>query len=149
MLRLGPVPLRLVKAGAVCLVLGAAGALWQFLASQSPSSPFYPGTMPGPVRRFAFWALAAGVMLPVTALFLEIAGAPAERQRRLGMALLVGTAVKLTGLAIGGVLGVYGVQIMDPRPSSVVVMSLRLAGEAAILYGLAALARDVWRARPG
>jgi len=145
--RLGPVALRLVKAGAACLVLGALAAFWHFLASQSPSSPFYPGTLPGPVRRFAFWALAAGVVLPLAALFLEVAAPSADRQRRLGLLLLGGTAVKLLGLGIGAALGVYGVQIMDPRPSSVVVMSLRLVGEAAVLYGLAALARDVWRAR--
>jgi hypothetical protein len=147
MVRLGPVALRLVKAGAVCLVIGGLGAFWHFLASQSPSSPFYPGTLPGPVKRFAFWALAAGVVLPLAGLFVEVAGAPVERQRRLGLLLLVGTGLKLLGLAIGAALGVYGVQIMDPRPSSVVVMSLRLVGEAALLYGLAALARDLWRTR--
>ena len=147
MIRLGPTALRLLKAGAACLVVGALGSFWYFLASQSPSSPFYPGTLPGPVRRFAFWGLAAGVMLPVAALFLEVAGAAVERQRRLALGLLVGTGLKLLGLGIGAALGVYGVQIMDPRPSSVVVMSLRLVGEAAVLWCLVALSRDVWRAR--
>lgn len=144
--RLGPVARRLFKAGAVCLVLGALASFWLFLASQSPSSPFYPGTMPGPVRRFAFWALAAGVLLPIAGLFVDLAAAKPERQRRLEIALLGGTGLKLLGLAIGAALGVYGVQIMDPRPSSVVVMSLRLVGEAVVLYGLVALARDVFRA---
>jgi hypothetical protein len=146
MVRIAPPALRLVKGGAVCLVIGALGAFWHYLASQSPSSPFYPGMLPGPVRRFAFWALAAGVVLPVAALFLEVAGAAAERQKRLALALLVGTALKLGGLFVGGLLGVYGVQIMDPRPSSVVVMSLRLVGEATLLWCLVAMARDLWHA---
>lgn len=144
---LGPPAIRLVKAGAVCLVIGAAGSFWYFLASQSPSSPFFPGTMPGPVRRFAFWGLAAGVLLPIAGLFLEVAGAAADRQRRLALALMVGTALKLAGLAVGAALSVYGVQIMDPRPSSVVVMSLRLVGEATVLWCLVALARDLLRVR--
>ena len=147
MMRLGPAALRLVKAGAVCLVVGALGAVWHFLASQSPSSPFYPGTMPGPVHRFAFWGLAAGVLLPIAGLFLEIAGAKPERQRRLTVVLLVGTGLKLAGLLIGAALGVYGVQVLDPRPASVVVMSLRLVGEAAVLWCLVAIARDLWRVR--
>lgn len=147
MVRLGPVALRLFKAGALCLVIGAVAAFWHFLASQSPSSPFYPGTLPGPVRRFAFWALSAGVLLPLAGVFVEVAGAAPDRQRRVGLVLLAGTGLKLLGLAIGAFLGVYGVQIMDPRPSSVVVMSLRLVGEAAVLVGLAGLARDLWRTR--
>lgn len=139
-----------MKAGSACLVLGAVGSLWHFLASQSPDSPFYPSTLPGPVRRFAFWALAAGVVLPLAAVFLEVAGEAAERQRRLALALIGGTGIKLAGLLVGAVLGVYGVQIMDPRPSSVVVMSLRLVGEATVLVCLAAIARDLWRSgRPG
>jgi putative copper export protein len=127
------------------LVLGGLGALWR-LASQVQKS----SSIPGPSRagrRFAYWALAAGVVLPLAGLFVEVAGAPPERQRRLGLLLLIGTGLKLLGLAIGAALGVYGVQIMDPRPSSVVVMSLRLVGEAAVLYGLAALARDLLRTR--
>jgi len=131
----------------LCLVLGALGGLWYFLSSQSPSSPFFPGTMPGPVRRFAFWSIEAGVLLPIAALFLEIAGARPERQHRLTMALLAGTGLKLLGLAIGAALSVYGVQIMDPRPSSVVVMSLRLVGEGTVLWCLIALARDLLRRR--
>ena len=147
MIRLDPPALRLVKAGAVCLVIGALGAFWYFLSSQSPSSPFFPGTMPGPVRRFAFWSLEAGILLPIAALFLEVGGAAALRQRRLAIALIAGSALKVAGLAVGAVLSVYGVQIMDPRPSSVVVMSLRLVGEATVLWCLVALARDLWRSR--
>lgn len=115
------------------------------LASQSPSSPFYPGMLPGPVKRFAFWALASGVLLPIAALLLELGEAAAPRQRRLALALLTGTTAKLVALVIGGILSVYGVQIIDPRPASVVVMSLRTLGDAVALGALFGIAMDLLR----
>ena len=97
------------------------------------------------LKRFAFWALAAGVLLPVAALFLEVGRAPARRQGRLSWLLIGGSALKLLALLIGGVMGVYGVQIIDPRPASVIVMCGRIVGEAVVLGVLVGLARDLFR----
>jgi hypothetical protein len=51
----------------------------------------------------------------------------------------------VAALLVGGILGVYGVQIIDPRPASVVVMSLRTVGEAAIIGALWGVTRDLFR----
>ena len=125
----GPARDRLVGAGIVCLAAGAWASVWHFFASQSPSSPFHAGFLPGPVQRFAFWALATGVMLPVLAGILPRALEPAA-QDRFARWLLVATALKMTGLALGGIWSVYGVQVVDPNPKSVVVMALRILGDA-------------------
>jgi hypothetical protein len=119
----------LIGAGLVCLALGAVGSIWTFFASQSPSSPFHLGFLPGPVQRFAFWALATGVLLVV---FGEIAPRALEGDAltRFERWLLVATALKIGGLFLGAAWSVYGVQIIDPRPRSVVVMGLRLLGDA-------------------
>ena len=135
----GPARDRLVGAGIVCLALGVWASLWHFFASQSPSSPFHVGFLPGPVQRFAFWALASGVLLPVLSGILPRVVAPAA-QARFARWLLVATALKLAGLALGACWSVYGVQIVDPRPKSVVVMTLRILGDAMLLVLMTRLA---------
>jgi hypothetical protein len=45
-------------------------------------------------------------------------------------------------------MSVYGVQIIDPRPASVVVMSLRTIGEGVVLWALVAVTRDLFRRGP-
>ena len=100
------------------------------------------GFLPGPVQRFAFWALATGVMLPILSGLLPRVLEPSA-QDRFARWLLVATALKMTGLALGGIWSVYGVQVVDPRPKSVVVMALRILGDAILLVCLTRLA-VVW-----
>lgn len=125
---------RSIGAGYVCLAVGAAAGVWHFFASQSPSSPFHVAFLPGPIQRFAFWALAMGIVLLVV-------GA------RGGKWLLVATAFKLSGLFLGAAWSVYGVQIIDPRPTSVTVMALRLIGDGILVVVLFGLALEWLRGR--
>jgi len=124
---------RLIGAGLVCLALGASGGVWHFFASQSPSSPLHLSFLPGPIQRFAFWSLALGVILPLLSLLLPLAVDDDARRDRLERWLLVGAGLKIAGMMLGAVWGVYGVQIIDPRPKSVTVMTLRIFGDAILV----------------
>jgi hypothetical protein len=139
----------LVGAGLFLLALGSLGSVWHFFASQSPSSPLHVSFLPGPIQRFAFWALALGVVLPICALVLPIAVDDVARRDRIARWLISGAGLKIAGLLLGGLWGVYGVQIVDPRPRSVTVMTLRIFGDAILVVLFVRLAWAFLRRQRG
>lgn len=118
----------LVRLGIALLTLAGVASIWFVLASQSPSSSWAVASLPGPVDRLAstlgtlgFGALFAAWLLP-RAVRSEVEAKVLVGATSVGC-LLHGGASFLAAL-YGG----YGVQLSDPRPRSLAITSVRVAG---------------------
>ncbi len=109
------------------MVLGALGWVWEFFATQAPSSPWNVPGLPIAVDHFA---LRAWIMA-----FAILAGTPARPHRALFPLASVGCAFWLGAQAVSALTGLLGVQIRDARHASAVVLASGLVG--GVLLGIA------------
>ncbi|HUT77565.1 MAG TPA: hypothetical protein VM285_07755 [Polyangia bacterium] len=135
----GPIRDRaLLLSAAAALVLAVLASGWEFLASQSPSSPLHVGPLAGPVSRLAMTSWLAGIAGLVLWSVLGRLGLPPERIRRSLRFALAGWWLLCAGLVLGAVLGTHGVQVIGAYPRGVAVLLFKLAG----FVSLAAFAVD-------
>jgi hypothetical protein len=135
----GPIRDRaLLLSAAAAFVVAVLASGWEFLASQSPSSPLYLGPLAGPVARLASACWLAGAAGLALWSALGRLGLPLERSRRPVRLALAGWWLLCAGVALGAALGTHGVQVVGAYPRGVAVLLLKLAG----FVSLAAFAAD-------
>jgi hypothetical protein len=135
----GPIRDRaLLLAAAAAFVLAVLASGWEFLASQSPSSPLHVGPLAGPVARLASACWLAGATGLALWCALGRLGLPPRRARRLVRLGLTGWWLLLAGFVVGAVLGTHGVQVIGAYPRMVAVLLFKVAG----FVSLAAFAGD-------
>jgi hypothetical protein len=141
---LRPTSLSLIRLGLGLVAVAIASSIWEVLASQAPSSPFYAGVLPGPVGQLRSTATTLGLLMFVAALLLPRT-APDLEPRTWLASVYVGVAITLGAMIYGATTGMLGVQITDPRPESVVLFVVRATGQAVLIGAFAVAGRRLWR----
>lgn len=137
----------LVRLGIVLLLVAAAAAIWEILASQAPSSGYHVGVLPGPVEQLRTTAAMLGLGTLIAAWLLPW-WAPSKEPRVLIGIFVVGIVITLAAMTYGATTGMYGVQIYDPRPDSRALFWTRATGQLVLLGVLIELARRLLFRRP-
>jgi hypothetical protein len=140
----------LVRLAVVLLLIAAGAGIWEILASQSPTSPYHIGVLPGPVSQFRNTSTILALVTFATAWLMPwLAGARREtidavREPWLLVGLYhLGVLVTVGSFAYGATTGMHGVQIEDPRPDSQWLFGIRLVGYATLGLCLLDVARRI------
>jgi hypothetical protein len=125
----GPSTRVFVTLGVTLLLVAGAATVWHFFAAQIPSSTYHASALPGPVAQLRDASAFLGLLSLVIAPLRPWLG-PQEPIR-----LAIATCI-----AWGATMGMYGLQIEDPRPISVQIFALRTIGEAILAFCFLVLA---------
>jgi len=128
----------LVSLGLLLWLLSGLSCVWEVLALQMPDSPFHVGVLAGPIvqlRAFSFGLGTASLLLAW--LWPQLYG-PGRGLPVLGL-LLVGSLLHVGALAYAAGQGMVGVQLLDPRLDSRLVVYVRGFAHALCLLALVAI----------
>lgn len=129
-----------VRIGLLLLVLASLVTAWEFLAEEPPSSAFYIGLLPGPIRQLGSTTTAlAFCYLLLAWLWPQLS--EKSLPRYLLLLLYCGTTLTLGVLAYAAGAGMYGMQIRDPRPGTTVLVGLRWFGHTLLFLSLLDITR--------
>ena len=123
-----------MRLGAACVLAGALGWVWAFLATQAPSSSWHVVGLPMAVERFALHAWITGLAVIVLA--------PSVGRSSVLALSTVGSVLSLGAQAVSGATGLLGTQIRDARSGSAWVLTSRIAGGALLFVALAMALRQ-------
>lgn len=109
---------------------------------QVPSAEYRVGVLPGPIGQLREMAVVLG-LTSIAAAWLVPFIAPSREPWALCIAVHVGAVVTLGAMAYGATTGMYGVQMLDPRPDSQALFYVRWGGQAILGACLLDVARRV------
>lgn len=119
------------RVAAACVIAGALGWVWAFLAWQAPGSGFRAPGLPLQIERFATRAFLVGLTIRVFA--------PREGlSKRLSASLAAACLLFLGAELVSAFTGLRGVQLQDPRTGAGALLMARALG-GALLGGVALL----------
>lgn len=118
----------LIRLGIVLVALAGGAAVWFVFASQSPTSPWAVASLPGPVDRLASTLATLGFGALLGAWLLPRAARSVMEARVVGVATYLGCLLHGGASFLAALYGGYGVQLTDPRPRSLAITSVRVAG---------------------
>jgi hypothetical protein len=143
----GPSTRAIVRLAIALLAVTALATLWELSALQAPGSPLSIGMLPGPIGSFRTTSLTLSLGLLSVAWIFPWAYQNKE-PRFVVLLLYVGVLLGLGGSFYGALNGMSGVQIIDPRPDAMAVVSLKLGGLLLLVVGLFDLARRIFFRAP-
>ena len=147
-MKVGPSACSLIRLSIILLAVTALAGLWELLALQVPNSPFGIGMLPGPIGSFRSSALTMALLLLSVAWLIPWAYQGKEPRVIVKLAYL-GVIMWLGGSFYGALNGMYGVQIIDPRPDATALFFIKVGGQLLLVICLGDLARRIlFRAPP-
>jgi hypothetical protein len=131
-----------LRLGVLALMAAAASSVWELLAVQSPGTPLYIATLPGPIATLRDLSLVIGLLLIAAGLLMPHATRAREPTTLVAL-MYVGTVLGLSAQLYAALHGMHGTQLFDLRPDALPLFVVKHGGVCLLIGALIELGRRV------